>query len=192
MSRHLLRTTAVAAATCGLLAPALAASAAAGDGAGLAAARAATARYHDVDRAHADGYLPMPEGTPLHECIDADVDLDDTDGAPAMGVHLVNGALLDAEVEADRPEALVYEPTANGSLRLVALEYVVFDADWLQTGAAGAPELFGERFMTIGEPNRYEIPAFHALHAWVWKHNPDGMFAGMNPTVSCTHAGTAD
>jgi hypothetical protein len=24
-----------------------------------------------------------------------------------------------------------------------------------------------------------------ALHVWVWKHNPSGMFADWNPQVSC-------
>lgn len=37
---------------------------------------------------------------PLHECIDKDVDLDDRDGKPAMGIHRVNGALLDGTIDA--------------------------------------------------------------------------------------------
>ena len=37
-------------------------------------------------------------------------------------------------------------------------------------------------------PNRYAIPAFWSLHAWIYKDNPtvpDGMFAPFNPDVSC-------
>jgi hypothetical protein len=40
-------------------------------------------------------------------------------------------------------------------------------------------------FMEILAPNRYEIPAFYALHAWVWQDNPAGTFAPFNPDVSC-------
>jgi hypothetical protein len=27
-----------------------------------------------------------------------------------------------------------------------------------------------------------------ALHAWVWKDNPSGIFADWNPRVTCEHA----
>jgi hypothetical protein len=43
-------------------------------------------------------------------------------------------------------------------------------------------------FMLIEEPNRYELPAFYALHAWIWRENVDGMFASFNPDVSCAAA----
>jgi hypothetical protein len=39
--------------------------------------------------------------------------------------------------------------------------------------------------MLIPEGNRYGLPAFHALHAWIWKFNPSGTFAMWNPRVSC-------
>jgi hypothetical protein len=157
----------------------------------LALVRSATARFQRVEPATAAGYARMPAGAPLHECIDMDVDLDDQDGAPAMGIHLVNGGLLDGRVDAQHPEALVYEPEANGRMRLVALEYVVFASDWAATGGTTPPSLFGRQFSYTGSPNRYDIPAFYALHAWVWQHNPDGMFAPMNPTVTCAHAAAA-
>jgi hypothetical protein len=48
-----------------------------------------------------------------------------------------------------------------------------------------APMLFGEMFMETLAPNRYEIPAFYALHVWIWEPNPDGTFANFNPNVSC-------
>jgi hypothetical protein len=34
-------------------------------------------------------------------------------------------------------------------------------------------------------PNRYGLPAFWELHAWVWRHNPNGLFDDWNPRVSC-------
>lgn len=45
------------------------------------------------------------------------------------------------------------------------------------------PELFGQRFTLVEEGNRYGLPAFYELHAWVWKRNPAGVFADYNPPV---------
>jgi hypothetical protein len=138
-------------------------------------ARAATARFNSLNQAEATGYGLPPAG-PLHECI---ASFDDTG---AMGYHFINGALLDGVVEPTKPEALVYAEDPNGKLRLVALEYVVFQDAW--TGEH-PPMLFGQMFMAVPAPNRYEIPAFYALHAWVWQDNPSGTFASFNPDVSC-------
>jgi len=102
-----------------------------------------------------------------------------------MGVHYANGALVGAGViDAARPQVLVYEPTANGRLRLVAVEYVVFQAAW-DAAHSSPPALFGQEFMLTPDGNRYGLPAFYALHAWVWKPNPSGMFAMWNPRVDC-------
>ena len=79
------------------------------------------------------------------------------------------------------------EPLANGRQRLVALEYVVFQADW-DPHHASPPELFGEEFELVPAGNRYGLPPFYELHAWLWKHNPAGMFEDWNPRVSCPAA----
>jgi hypothetical protein len=158
----------------------------------LGAARAATARFHRLSVAEDAGYARLPAPAPLHECIDEDVDLHDRDGKPAMGIHWVNGSLLDGTVDARTPEVLVYEPSRNGKLHLVALEYVVFESAWGAPGTRPAPRLFGEDFMYVASPNRYGLPAFYALHAWVWKANPAGALAPMNPRVSCRWAGAVD
>jgi len=147
----------------------------------LAAAEAGTEAFTDPAAAEAAGYGLPPEG-PLHECI---ASLDDTG---AMGLHYINGDLVgDTELDPAAPEALVYEPAADGSLELVALEYVVFAEAWDAENDT-APMLFGEMFMLIDEPNRYELPAFYALHAWIWKDNPSGTFASFNPDVTCANA----
>ena len=44
---------------------------------------------------------------------------------------------------------------------------------------------FGQTFDLVEEPNRYGIPDFYALHAWIWKSNPSGIFAMWNPKVKC-------
>jgi hypothetical protein len=135
----------------------------------------ATARFHDLDKAVEAGYtLRLPDVTG-ETCIAEE-------GEGAMGVHMVNTSLLDGTIDATAPEALVYEPKANGKLKLVAVEYVVFESDW---AGAEPPELFGREFDFTGTPNRYGLPAFYALHAWIWKPNPSGLLHAWNPRVSC-------
>jgi hypothetical protein len=155
-------------------------------GGNWAAVRAATARFHSTAQADRAGYGPFPVGAPLHECIS------NLTGPGAMGFHWVNGAYIDGEVDPLHPEVLVYAPDADGELRLVALEYVVFQADWYRAHPADSmPELFGQMFMATPEPNRYQIPAFFALHVWLYQSNPSGIFANFNPTVSCDGAAAA-
>jgi len=147
----------------------------------LDAARAATEAFADSAAAEEAGYGLPPEG-PLHECI---ASFDDTG---AMGLHYIHGDLVgDNVVDAATPEALVFEPASDGSLELVAVEYVVFAEAWDAENDM-APMLFGEMFMLVDEPNRYELPSFYALHAWIWKENPSGTFASFNPEVTCANA----
>jgi hypothetical protein len=144
----------------------------------LAAATTGTEAFLDVAAAEAAGYGLPPEG-PLHECIA------NLDGPGAMGLHHINGDLVgDTALDPATPEALVYEPAADGGPELVAVEYVVFAEAWDAKNEM-APMLFGEMFMLVEEPNRYELPAFYALHAWIWRDNPDGMFASFNPDATC-------
>lgn len=161
----------------------------------IAAARAATAPFHEFEAAAAGGYGAFPPTSPLAACIDMDLDLDDADGKPAMGIHYVNGSLIDGQVDAAAPEVVIYEPQADGSRRLVGVEYVAFEAalggDPTTPGSeVTPPSLFGQQFTLTesfesGHANRYDLPAFYSLHAWLWRHNPDGIFAPMNPAVSC-------
>ena len=105
----------------------------------------------------------------------------------AMGDHFVNGSrLVDSGViDAAAPEALVYERRNNGSFKLVALEYIVFQADWEAAGHGAPPALFGRTFDFTPSPNRYGLPPFYALHAWIWKPNPSGLLFAWSPNVSC-------
>ena len=135
----------------------------------------ATAAYHDLDKAKAAGYtfrLPELGG---NTCITEP-------GVGGMGVHMVNPGLLDSTIDARTPEAMVYEPGRSGKLNLVAVEYVVFQAAWQ---GSEAPSLFGREFALIPEPNRFGLPAFYALHAWIWKPNPTGLLSTWNPRVTC-------
>jgi len=149
--------------------------AAAGDT--LANARDATAAFNDPAAALAAGYELLTDAAGL-ACIDQS-------GAGAMGVHYVKGPLVQSgALDAARPQALVYEVQPDGQLHLVALEYVVFQAAW-DAGHPAPPTLFGQPFMLNAADNRFGLPAFYALHAWVWKANPSGAFNAWNPSVQC-------
>jgi hypothetical protein len=87
-----------------------------------------------------------------------------------MGEHYANPATFgDGVLDPLRPEALVYEHV-GGRLRLVAVE-------WVSTTP-------GE---VLGIPlHLNENLGVWVLHAWIWKHNPDGLLADFNPRVgSC-------
>jgi hypothetical protein len=84
-----------------------------------------------------------------------------------------------------RPQALVYQRTSDGRLQLGAAEYVVFQAEWDATHSS-PPSLFGEDFMLMPADNRFGLPPFYQLHAWIWKANPSGIFNMWNPDVACT------
>jgi hypothetical protein len=102
----------------------------------------------------------------------------------AMGVHYVNGTLVqDGEIDASRPEALIYEPSV-GRLRLVGVEFIVDAATWLAHHTA-PPVLEGQTFQFVSSPNRYALPAFFELHVWAWRHNPNGAFVDWNTLVTC-------
>ena len=125
----------------------------------LSQVRTATARYHSVTQAESAGYEKFLD------CFDS--------AEGGMGQHYVDPSLIDDGV-ADplRPEALVYE-VDGAKLTLVGVE-------WVEVGAAGdnAPSLFGQEFHYNPDLGVW------ALHAWIWKDNPDGMFAGYNPEVA--------
>jgi len=154
-------------------------SARAGDSA-LDAARSETAKFHRLDVAKASGYGLFVDANGI-ACIDLP-------GAGAMGIHFVNGDLVgNPAIDATKPEALVYEPEQNGQMRLVALEYIVIKSAWDATHS-GPPSLFGRTFNLTLSPNRYGLPDFYSLHAWIWKHNPVDMFAPWNPEATCAAA----
>ena len=106
--------------------------------------------------------------------------------AGAMGVHFVNPELVgDAVVEAERPEALIYE-FKSGAARLVGVEYIVLSELWHAThGLNDPPVLEGQLLHFNDTPNRFGLPAFYELHVWAWQDNPNGAFVDWNTKVSC-------
>ena len=132
----------------------------------LAALRAATAQYHDFDAATQSGMWEVPVPSPL-ECLDG--------ATGGMGYHFVNPNNVGV-LDPTRPQALIYEPEQDGSMRLVGAEFIVFAPE-----SAPPPVLFDQEYHWN---QRFQI---WALHVWVWRANPDGIFADYNPIVSCRY-----
>jgi len=125
----------------------------------LAAARVATARYHDIAQAEADGYIN----------IDVYV--------PGEGFHWVNAALIDANFDPAHPEVLLYVAVPGEQrLQLAGVEYLVPIAL-----SATAPR----GFTGPADGWRQDDEGFGMweLAAWIWEHNPNGLFTFLNPRV---------
>ena len=104
----------------------------------------------------------------------------------AMGLHYVNGALVASGViDATRPQIVIYEPAADGSLKLIGADYLILADMWNAQHPDGPPQLMGQLFHYFESPNRFGLPAFYTLHVWAWKDNPNGAFVNWHPNVSC-------
>jgi hypothetical protein len=126
--------------------------------------RKATKRYRDLSAAIKDGFVL------LHEC-------EVRPGEGAVGTVYVHfGRVLDGVIDPALPDALIYEPQRNGRLTLVGVEFAVL----IPPGDDPQPPTF------LGVPfQREDEFGVFALHAWVWRRNPDGLFAEAHPKVSC-------
>lgn len=134
----------------------------------LAAVRAATAEYHDVDRALADGFVADPH------CAESPQGV--------MGHHYVHyGRVADPTIDPLAPEVLLYVPGADGRLQLAGVEYVKLDddQDW---ETVEEPSVFG---LPLDGPMVHGGPLHYDLHVWIWRHNPDGTTAQWNPALDC-------
>jgi hypothetical protein len=144
----------------------------------LAGVRRVTAQFHRVEAAveagYELGYLNGSGNRIITGCISHPT-------AGAMGYHYFNKELVDdLVVDTLKPEGLVYAPGPSGQLRLVAVEYVVPGAGSNPPGVSVAPTVLGMEMHIL-------VPAvgWYIHHAWVWSHNPAGMFEDWNPEVVC-------
>lgn len=129
--------------------------------------KAATERFRDFAAAQAAGYVKQfPEG-----CVET------ADGS--QGYHWLNPTLVDTIVDPLRPELVMYEPQADGAMKLIGVDYVVPFDQWT---AAEPPTLFG---MPLGRNEKLSV---YAIHIWTERPNPSGTFAMFNPAASCRYA----
>lgn len=154
---------------------------------GWQSVRAASARYHSVDRALAAGYSLAGE-----PCVE--------EAPGTMGIHAVNMGLAgDLEIDPLRPEILLYLPKPDGSYELIGVEYWSialanspngpipwFAPDPPPDGWFNpAPTVLGQTFDGPMPGHNPNMPWHYDLHAWLWETNPAGTFAPFNPSLSC-------
>ena len=159
----------------------------------------AVAKYQDVSVALADGYI-----SPDNNCVSAA-----GEGLPpelgAMGIHYIHPQLLEitgSEPRVDgksthtdwgRPSVLIYEPQADGSMELVGVENLVFEAAWAASGKTEELALNGRNWdhmaddpATPGDEAHGFAPHFDQ-HVWLYRENPMGELMPFNPSVTCEH-----
>ena len=124
----------------------------------LKKARAATAKYRNINNAIADGY--------------ADINV----VVANMGFHYMKSTLADANFEIEKPEILVYNEKENGRIDLVAVEYAVP----IPLTPNAAPQGFTGNNDVWTYSTQFNL---WLLHAWVWEYNPAGVFNPTNPLV---------
>ncbi len=134
-----------------------------------------TKKYLNVNNARSAGYAPFLG------CVTGP-------DQGAMGIHYVNGALLNGELNADQPQALIYEPEGN-LLKLVGVEFIVDATTWLKNHNGTPPVLEGQVLQLVPAPNRFNLPTFFEIHVWAWRNNPNGAFVDWNTRVTCEHEG---
>ena len=88
-------------------------------------------------------------------------------------------AFIDGTVQVDQPELLLYEPQADGSKQLVAVEYIIPYTAHARSDTP--PVLFGQQFK---QNDTFQL---WGLHVWAWKTNPSGLYADWNPQVNCNN-----
>lgn len=168
----------------------------------LATVRAATARFQDVRQALAEGYVRDP----ANMCLTSEM-MGGRASAGAMGIHYFRPDLLGisappsprvngngTHTDFKKPGVLIYEPQADGSLELVAVENLVFRWAWAQAGHKEPPSFRGVRYEMMADDPRTKVDEAHMfephydLHMWLFRDNPAGEFAPFNPKVSCASA----
>jgi hypothetical protein len=124
----------------------------------------------------------------------------------AMGIHFFRPDLLGISAPPNprvngngihidflKPSILIYEPQADGSLELVAVENLVFAAAWKAAGHKAPPTFHGVVYDTmIDDPatpvdEAHLFEPHHDRHVWIYRPNPNGVFAPFNPAVTCEH-----
>jgi hypothetical protein len=167
----------------------------------LTAVRAATERFRDVKVALAEGYIRDPGNL----CDTAEM-MGQPASLGAMGIHYfrpdllgitappsprVNGSGIHTDFM--KPSILIYEPQRDGSMELVAVENLVFIKAWEAAGNTAPPSFQGVPYdRMVDDPSTASDEAHmfephYDRHVWIYRENPNGVFAQYNPKVSCVN-----
>ena len=161
--------------------------------------RAATERFRDVKVALAEGY----ERDPTDICETAEL-MGQPAHLGAMGIHFAHpGRLGFRQGATDRadgngthtdflsPGVLIYEPQTDGTLQLVAVENLVFLKSWEDAGNKAPPTFQGVAYDRMVDDPATKVDEAHMFephydrHVWLYRDNPNGIFAQFNPNVNC-------
>ena len=130
--------------------------------------RGATAKFKTTEAAEVAGYKRVT-GCVEHQ------------PAGAMGYHFQDNSRLDATLDLEHPEVLVYEKMPDGRFQLNGVEFLVPISAWK---SAEPPRIMGQDLI------KADPIGFWFLHVWIWKASPSGLFAPWNPDVKCLEAST--
>ena len=167
----------------------------------LAAVRKATERFRDVKVALAAGYIRDPGNM---------CDVAEMMGKPAklgvMGIHYLRPDLLGitgppnprvdgtgTHTDFMTPAVLIYEPQADESLQLVAIENLVFIKAWEAAGNKAPPRFQNVPFDRMVDDPATKVDEAHNFephydrHVWLYRVNPNGMYAQFNPNATCKY-----
>jgi hypothetical protein len=167
----------------------------------LAEVRQLTERFRDVNVALAEGYIRDP-----FDLCDTAAMMGRPAAVGAMGVHYfrpdvlgitappsprVNGVGIHTDFRT--PSILIYEPQADDSLELVAVENLAFAAAWRAAGHDKPPTFHGVPYdLMVDNPDTavdeaHMFEAHFDRHVWIYRENPNGIFAPFNPAVTCAN-----
>ncbi len=128
-----------------------------------------------------------------------------------MGLHYINPKMLkitqgqprvdgkSTHTDFIKPAILLYEPQANGSLKLVGVENLVFMHAWQATGQHAPPKFAGHSWYTMAdnastpqdEAHRFE--PHHDQHVYFKKMaKPTDQLKPFSPSVTCKHHKSAN
>ena len=167
----------------------------------LAEVKSATDRFRDVNVALKEGYIRDP----FNLCETADM-MGQPASQGAMGVHYFRPDLLGVteppsprvdgvgtHTDFRQPSILIYEPQADGSMALVAVENLVFAKSWKASGKSAPPTFHGVPYDTMVDDPATTTDEAHMFaphfdrHVWIYRDNPNGVFTPFNPAVTCKH-----
>ena len=98
-----------------------------------------------------------------------------------MGYHYFSYASMeDPAIDPMKPEVLVYHTGADGQLKLGAVEWVVPKSTWEAAGNTAPPTVYDQTLHIINPALNWYL-----AHAWLYTHNPAGVWADFNPDVAC-------
>jgi hypothetical protein len=167
----------------------------------VAAVRAATVRYLDIERARADGYVQVSDMERHHGYHFL---------RPGAWAWSVAAGALSADLDLQRPPVLLYVRRAD-AWQLVGVEYALParprddpfpGARWEEHVASchyrdyreiprGSAGECPARHPETGAPFVLFHPAMAVVHVWAWHPNPAGPFAAANPYLAPYGGGTA-